>query len=200
MLNDAALAEFAASAYDQRPCFAVSDVHAIAGEADGARVLAIRGTTADPRDWLRDLAALPRHDPDLGWCHGGFCDGARGLLAAGGGRSAFGAGLWLTGHSMGGAIALLLGALLCAHGLAPQGIITFGAPRCGSWRLRRRLARLPVRLYRNGDDPVPEVPWLPALYLHPRKLIAIGAASPDPFADHHMTAYQRALAEEKIAT
>ena len=53
---------------------------------------------------------------------------------------------------------------------------------------------MPLRLYRTGDDPVPDVPWLPALYLHPRALIPIGEPAFDPLVDHHITAYGRALA------
>lgn len=198
MLNDVDLAALAAEAYTAAPTWRAGDVHALYTFRAGESVVAIRGTTADPRDWLRDLSVMPKRDRALGFCHAGFLDGARALFL----KSPlpdrdFSASI-LTGHSMGGALALLLGGLLAAHGSPPRAIVTFGAPRCGSWTLRRVLRDLPLRLYRNGDDPVPEVPWLPGFYVHPAKLIAIGDAALDPLDDHPIAAYRRALAGEFV--
>ena len=192
MLPDADLASVATLAYTAAPTFRAGDVHALFTLAGGVRVLAVRGTTADPADWLRDLSAMPVRDRDLGFCHQGFLAGARGVLALASGADLGGA--ILCGHSMGGAIAILLAGLLRARGIPLRAIVTFGAPRCGSWRLRRALRALPLRLYRNGDDPVPDVPFLPGFYLHPRALIAIGEPAIDPLADHAIASYARALA------
>ncbi len=198
MVDDRELAAIAGDTYVAAPTWRAGDVHALFTLRRGLRIIAVRGTTADPSDWLRDLSAMPAHDRDLGFCHQGFLTGARALFAeiighgAAPGISVRGA--VLTGHSMGGAIALLLAGVLTAREMPPRAVVTFGAPRCGSWKLRRLLRRVPLRLYRNGDDPVPDVPWLPGLYLHPRALMPIGEPAFDPLADHPIAAYRRALA------
>ena len=194
MVDDRELAAIAGDTYVAAPTWRAGDVHALFTLRRGLRIVAVRGTTADPADWLRDLSAMPAHDPDIGLCHAGFLAGARALAAQVASSRADLCGAVLTGHSMGGAIAILLAGLLRARGTWLRAVVTFGAPRCGSWTLRRALRDLPLRLYRNGDDPVPDVPWVPALYLHPRKLIAIGQPALDPIADHHIAAYRRALA------
>ena len=63
----------------------------------------------------------------------------------------------LTGHSLGGAVALIVGALMVRDEIYPNQIVTFGAPRCGRLKL---LDRVPVTMYRHGKDIVPLVPPL----------------------------------------
>ena len=60
-------------------------------------------------------------------------------------------------------------------------------------KVRRLLRPIAMRCYRNGNDPVPDVPWLPGVYVHPRRQIEIGTPADDPLADHHIGAYERAL-------
>ncbi len=194
MLTDAALAALCAETYARPGSWRAGDLSAIYTVREGRRIIAIRGTTRDPRDWLRDLSAMPKYDRDLGFCHAGFLAGALALYRASPLADHDFSSVILTGHSMGGALALLLGAVTLSLRHPPALIVTFGAPRCGSWKLRRLLRRVPLRLYRNGDDPVPDVPWLPALYLHPRALMPIGEPAFEPLADHPIAAYRRALA------
>ncbi len=75
--------------------------------------------------------------------------------------------VWMTGHSMGGALAVLAGARF----VNVQGIYTFGCPRVGNARYRRDY---PVRCYRvvNHNDIVPHLPP-PLFYRHVGKLIYI---------------------------
>ncbi len=196
MISDADLAAIVARSYTSATWWA-GELSALYTAADGARVIAIPGTKREIGEWLRDLDAVPCWDRDIGICHRGFRDGTLELYRASPLSDHDFAGAIICGHSLGGALAILLGAFLTAWGMPPAQIVTFGAPRCGSWRVRRVLAKTPLRLYRNGDDPVPEVPWLPGLYLHPRALIPIGAPAFDPLADHPIAAYQRALAGGK---
>ncbi len=198
-MDDAQLAAIAAEAYGAAPSWCAGDVHALAVNRADFPIIAVRGTTADPADWLRDLSALPERDPDLGWCHRGFLDGARALSGAIMASGADLRGAILVGHSMGGAIALLLAGMLIARNVPVRAVVAFGAPRCGSWKLRRVLRRIPLRLYRNGDDPVPDVPFLPGFYVHPCALIAVGEPALDPIADHAIASYRRTLtsSEEK---
>lgn len=69
--------------------------------------------------------------------------------------------LWLTGHSLGGALAVLLAARLRVMGRPIQGVYTFGQPRVGNYALAATLDQLLAgRHFRlvNGNDPVPRVP------------------------------------------
>ena len=165
--------------------------------SNNSRIIAIPGTKREIGEWLRDFDAMPILDRDLGICHRGFRNGAWELYRRSPLTAHDFAGSVIVGHSLGGALALLLAAICVFIQQPPRAVVTFGAPRCGSWKLRRLLRRVPLRLYRNGDDPVPDVPWLPGLYLHPRALIPIGAPAFDPLADHPIAAYQRALAGGK---
>jgi hypothetical protein len=65
--------------------------------------------------------------------------------------------LFLTGHSMGGALAVLTGCRLAKLGRPPAAIYTFGAPRVGD---RNFCAGYSLPTYRivNGLDLVPEMP------------------------------------------
>ena len=71
--------------------------------------------------------------------------------------------LWLTGHSLGGALAVLLAATLLESKLPVHGLYTFGAPRVGDKRFARTLnAALKGKAANwrvaNEGDIVPHVP------------------------------------------
>jgi hypothetical protein len=151
---------------------------------DGEVVVVMPGTDpADPLDWLRDLDARPRCFPEIGVCHAGF--GAGATMIAGKVAPAL-AGerrlLTVAGHSLGGALALALGALLIARGYRVR-VVTFGAPRVAFFcnfalcRLAREAGELAE--YRRAGDPVPAVPPRP-FYKPVTRGIALGVALPDP--------------------
>ena len=191
--SDADLCRIVARSYTEATWWA-GDLSALYTIADGARVIAIPGTKREIGEWLRDFDAWPIWDRRLGVCHQGFRDGAWELWRhAPLSRMSFGGGI-IVGHSLGGALAILLGAIMTVERTPPRAIVTFGAPRCGSWKLRRLISPIAVRSYHNGDDPVPDVPWLPGVYVHPRRQIEIGTPAPDPISDHHIGAYEKAVA------
>ena len=71
-----------------------------------------------------------------------------------------------TGHSLGGALAVLGGSLLGAE------IVTFGAPRVFDWTRAREVAN--CRQYRHRRDPAPHCPPWWHGYRHAGKAIKLG--------------------------
>jgi hypothetical protein len=199
MISDADLAGLAALAYTAPPTWWQGDVHACWTRVPGATVVAFRGTVPDDMaDWLRDIDAWPDFVPGLGYCHAGFADGVKAIW---GGLSV---GLRdeprvvLTGHSLGGALAIIAAGMLAVSGSPPAALVTFGAPRAGLEKLADALRAVPVRQYRNGHDPVPEVP---SFFQHVRRLCSVGTPALDPLLDHEIACYQVAVAamERKVA-
>jgi triacylglycerol lipase len=162
-------------------------LRAFAASSDEIAVLAFRGT-AKVQDWMTDLYATPvrfswifQGGPEVGDIHAGFghafSDGWRKIVAAvravapqpvtldadsiDARRT-----LWITGHSLGGALAALTGA---AFSLLPDkvirpvsGIYTFGQPRIGLHNFCDNYGRLlSSRTFRlvNKKDLVPRVPF-----------------------------------------
>jgi hypothetical protein len=83
--------------------------------------------------------------------------------------------LWVTGHSLGGALANLAGVSLDYQGFRVSGLYTFGQPRVADWQFVREVnQRMGDRIFRyaNNNDvvpmiPPPFIPWNPTrLYGH----------------------------------
>lgn len=80
--------------------------------------------------------------------------------------------IWVTGHSLGGAIALLAAWRFTRHYLPVHGVITFGAPMIGNEAAAEAFARdFPDKVYRYVDalDMVPMLPRVALLanaYVH----------------------------------
>lgn len=128
--------------------------------SEDKKTVAFAGTSINqPKDILRDLRIFPLWSPELGLCPAGFLKVSRRLgyvvldhMAAHDLES-----VTLTGHSLGGACALITAALIAREG-APERIeqvITFGAPRVGKLKVLKR----PITQYRFQNDIVPTVPW-----------------------------------------
>ena len=80
--------------------------------------------------------------------------------------------LWVTGHSLGGALAALAATSLEYQGFKVSGLYTYGQPRVGDWQFVRQVnARMGDRMFRyvNNNDIVPLVPP-PFNILNPTRL------------------------------
>jgi hypothetical protein len=153
--------------------FAGIGTHCYVLHDDRAVIVVFRGTQIDNFwgtvvDLITDLKAVPVPDGAGGLVHFGFLkgmlqvwEGVRGHVAAlvAGGRRA----LWVTGHSLGGALATLAADRLArTPGVEVRGLYTFGSPRVGDENFRQRLNALGLgqKTYRivNNFDAVARVP------------------------------------------
>ena len=142
------------------------------GICDTHAVLAFRGT--DPvtlPNWLTDIVVrLVECGEYEGRVHRGFSSvlqrswkNVEEVL-----KEARGKPLFLTGHSMGGALAILSGCRLATMGRHPVATYTFGAPRCGDLTFCAGYA-LPTYRIVNRLDLVPEMPLASIKRLPPPK-------------------------------
>lgn len=178
--------------------FGSSSIVADVGGADlfgSHNVICFRGSK-EILDWLLDFLAIPgtdnAQDPAyarMGPVHSGFLIGALALLPAVKADLA-GKPYSLTGHSLGGALALLVGALMVQDGHPPDQIVTFGAPKVGFQAFADVLSAVPVREYKYGADPVPLVP---EFFDHVCRPIHLGKPLRDLFSNHAIVNYIGAL-------
>ena len=133
-----------------------------AARRDGVLLIAFRGTQS-LGDWLGNLN-LGRTDRPFGAVHAGFAqaydyvaNSVRNYVRE---HAAPKTKIWITGHSLGGAVAAICAAEL-AGGTDIAGVYTFGQPRTGDERfksyIRRRLAGKFRRIV-NDDDIVTRIP------------------------------------------
>ena len=105
----------------------------------GPLVLAFRGS-ANTRDWLSDFR-IQMVDTDFGGVHSGFWRSANSLLPEILRVPAVRAAVVVTGHSKGGAEALICARMLRAAGKPVRAVVTFGGPRVGDGAWRRSYNR-----------------------------------------------------------
>jgi triacylglycerol lipase len=140
-------------------------------------IIAFRGSD-QPADWRNnlDLGRLPHR---WGKVHGGF---ARALGRIESELLAFVAAqqamqprtLWLTGHSLGGALAMLMAAKLVMARLDVHAVHTFGQPALGNRDFLQRYNRaLQARTYRVVNQTDPVVFSLNPLYRHAGTLLQL---------------------------
>ncbi|GAA3167172.1 MULTISPECIES: lipase family protein [Streptomyces] len=162
------------------PPFPLQDTQAYTMADDDMIVTAFRGT--EPRqikDWLTDATAPPRRGPaDTGYVHDGFGEALQSIWPDV--RNTHrelrtdGQSVWFTGHSLGGALAMLAGAWMYLEDprLAADGVYTYGQPRTCDARLAKACNKgLKGRMYRfvNNNDVVAQLPPEPA-YSHAESL------------------------------
>ncbi|MCC3775476.1 lipase family protein [Streptomyces sp. UNOB3_S3] len=155
------------------PPFPLEDTQAFTMASDQMIITAFRGTEpAQIRDWLSDAATPPWPGPaKTGYVHYGFAQALDSVFPSV--RKAVeefrsnGQSLWFTGHSLGGALAMLSGARLYLEDprLLADGVVTFGQPRTCDHLLAAACNKgFKQRLYRfvNNNDIVPQLPPEPA--------------------------------------
>lgn len=88
--------------------------------------------------------------------------------------------LWITGHSMGGALAVLAGQRFIDAGIGPTGVYAFGAPMVGDAAFAERYAA-PLFCVENQHDIIPHLPfdgslidWLPGALARRLARFAVG--------------------------
>ncbi len=165
MLSHADICGLVAASYSQKPTWqAGDDIRAVGTQIGDEFVVAIPGTT-DLRGWLDDFSAWPTLFPIIGAYHDGF--GKWGLRLADmilpalpkGGR------IVIAGHSLGGALALVLAAAYAAAKRPPARVVVVGCPR-GAFMgnlTAGPLLRQALELFAYDDygDPIPDVPLWP---------------------------------------
>ena len=166
------------------------NVYAIGASCDKFAVVAFRGTK-NTKDWMTDLYATPvsfqwifENGPGVGNIHAGFGHAVRDawrkvsaaveelIPAQTAAKDLKGLStepqrtLWLTGHSLGAALAVLTGAAYSMWDLARirpvNGIYTFGQPRIGLYQFcgnYDHLLRGKTFRFINKEDLVPRVPF-----------------------------------------
>jgi V8-like Glu-specific endopeptidase len=157
-----------AQGFTRSEFFDIANVQGFWCVDDEIALLVFRGTS-NPGQWLRDARFLPVSYP-WGFVHIGFRDGVAVVepaLAKFDSMTAPNKLVWVTGHSLGGAVALIAAARLKMKSIKPL-VHTFGQPRVGLGDFAERYAiELPERLWRfvNQSDIVTRVPPGP-VYQH----------------------------------
>ena len=168
--------------------------------ADGLNVVSVEGTH-DALGWLIDFLAVPadEHDgvdhPALGFIHAGFYVAAQAVIDRVDEVAA--KPYALAGHSLGAAMALLLGGLLINRGRPPMKIGAFAPPRVGGDQFVKAVGKVPVSAYIYGNDLVPDVPFtiLPAFPYEQVRLIQVGQPRADRLSCHAIANYVAAVKE-----
>ncbi len=142
-------------------CFNESSVQGFWCAEKDVALLAFRGSQSIA-DWIRNIRVMPWKHP-WGLVHKGFLAGVNDVESY---LQQFAAAakqvkhVWVTGHSLGGAMAVIAAAWLEMNGIAAT-VYTFGQPTLAFNDFAQRFAmELPARYVRfvNQNDIVPQIP------------------------------------------
>jgi len=188
------LAKYSLDAYS-KSTISAGGTEMLIKNVGGFSIWALRGTEFDFGDILDDIRVMPWWSKETGgFVHKGFLSGVRAIwphlpLAGFHDKPVI-----LTGHSKGGAEAILLGAMLTTLDMPPSRIETFGAPRVGFSGLGEIIKDIPGERHRLGIDIVPTVPHsFPLPYRHDRDLTDHDPEQSHIFKNHRIADYIAAL-------
>lgn len=167
----------------------------------GINYVAIRGTEKCLKDITRNMRIIPRRTDATGRGHAGYIRGAGAVtraLECGDLGHLVGKKIVLSGHSLGGAVAICVSQKLHERGYEIQEVVLFGTPRV--YFLRSPKFPYPVTSYRHGRDIVSRWPKWP--YRQPVPLTSIG---PKPWRrnwdiDHPVEVYAETLQKMESQT
>jgi hypothetical protein len=153
------------------------NTEALCGTVGSDIVIAFRGSSSVP-DWLTNANARLEHVGGGRHVHAGFMAAA---MSAMGDVNRFlnnhlseESSVHFTGHSLGGALAVIVGAAQKSFGRNVASITTFGCPRVGDAEFVKALPQHLITQWVKINDPVPRMP--------PR-LIGYRHAAKDQFID-----------------
>jgi triacylglycerol lipase len=140
------------------------------------QTVVLPGTHLNNRnDILIDLSIHLAFDPDLGInVDTGFRGTARALLADAAPFLNTGFETNLYGYSLGGAVAVLLGAYMEHDGYIVNSIVTFGQPKVTDVAGAQELAVLPLMRFKAARDLVPDIPAGPYQHFGPEVILLDG--------------------------
>lgn len=182
-------------------------------ESDDCAVVAFRGT-GSAVDWIADAIARQKkyaYVRDAGWAHEGFTtiyDSVRNQILPELNKLPASKTLYITGHSLGGALATLCAIDAAANAkCGPPRVYTFGSPRVGDPSFAKAYGRAIAcshRIY-NVFDVVPQLPTLlyksPKTgavyqYMHVKNGYRLQFRNGSVSANHIISSYFAALAEQ----
>lgn len=142
-----------------------SQVSYFLSEADGIQTIAVRGT-ANVTNAIVDLSVALKDDPILDIkLHQGFAAAARAVYKDMKPYLKTDEPIHITGHSLGGAIAVILGMYLKHDGDKVTQVITFGQPKVTNVTGAKEFADLPLIRVVDENDIVPLVPPISPLQI-----------------------------------
>lgn len=164
-------------------------------EINGFTIVSIRGTNCI-NDWITNIKFLFKNDDT----HRGFKMNAKTVFLKLQARNAFkNEHIVLCGHSLGGATATVLADLLITRELFKKenvSIITYGSPRPGGRKLRRRLEDVLHLRFIHGEDVVPSTPSYFCGYVHTHHALFLEDTDDQPLdgiEDHYVYNYLIAI-------
>ena len=196
------LLKLSAASYDQLSC-KIGETECLVTYIDDFQIVAFRGTEVSKlisgsgwRDVLRDIRLMPWYDKRVGWSHSGFLKGAQDMVDHGlHGFLRTEKPTILTGHSLGGVLAINSAMLLHAMGFKVDSVVTFGAPRTflrGSVR-RFKETGISILEYSNPGDPVPGHPFRIWGYRHVNEVMTDRKREAFSINNHLIDRYEEAF-------